>query len=366
MSVFRFRRMLAVAAKEVRQLTRDRTTLGMVVGIPAMQILIFGYGINYDVRHIPIGVADLANTSYSRALVADLEATQVVDVIRTDRDPELLRRLMNAGRIDAAMYIPPDFERRRLDGDRPVAQLMVDASKPGIESVLRALREMPQPRRAGTASRAPPIEVLNEYNPERRTPVQIVPALIGVILTMTMVIFTAIALVRERERGNLELLIATPLQPLELMCGKLAPYVLVGLLQISIVLGLALLLFDVPINGSVLQLYGGAALFITANLALGLLISTLAATQFQAMQMSIFILLPSILLSGFAFPYEGIPPAIQWFSQLLPLTHFVEVLRGVILRGARLADLALPLGKLALFTVAAVAVAVLRFRKRLD
>jgi ABC-2 type transport system permease protein len=286
--------------------------------------------------------------------------------VRTAHDPEALRRLMNAGRIDGTLYIPPDFERRRLDGDRPVAQLMVDASKPGIESVLRVLREMPQPRRLGGVARVAPIEILSEYNPERRTPVQIVPTLIGVILTMTMVVFTAIALVRERERGNLELLIATPLQPLELMCGKLLPYVAVGLLQISIVLLVAVLLFDVPVNGSVLQLYGGAALFIAANLALGLVISTIARTQFQAMQMGFFTLLPSILLSGFAFPYEGIPPAIQWVSQLLPLTHFVEVLRGIILRGAGLADLSLPLGKLALFTVLAVALAALRFHKRLD
>jgi ABC-2 type transport system permease protein len=183
---------------------------------------------------------------------------------------------------------------------------------------------------------------------------------------MTMVIFTAVALVRERERGNLELLIATPLQPIELMCGKLMPYILVGLIQISIVLLVAVFLFDVPVNGSLWQLYAGAALFIAANLALGLVISTLATTQFQAMQLGFFTLLPSILLSGFAFPYEGIPASIQWVSQLLPLTHFVEVLRGVILRGAALSDLALPLGKLALFTVLAVAAAALRFRKRLD
>jgi ABC-2 type transport system permease protein len=366
MSFTRLRRTLAIAVKELRQLSRDRMTLGMVVGLPAMQILLFGYGINYDVRHIPIGVADLANTHFSRALVADLEATQVVDVVRTGNNPEALRRLMNSGRIEAVLYVPPDVERRRLEGDRPIAQLMVDASRPGIESVLRALRELPTPRRAGLPGRSAPIEILNEYNPERRTPVQIVPALIGVILTMTMVIFTAVALVRERERGNLELLIVTPLQPLELMVGKLLPYVAVGLVQISIVLLLAVYAVAVPINGSVWQLYAGAGLFIAANLALGLLISTVAKTQFQAMQMGFFTLLPSILLSGFAFPYEGIPPAIQWVSQLLPLTHFVEVLRGVILRGAALRDLVLPLGKLALFALVAVTAAALRFRKRLD
>lgn len=366
MKLQRLRRTLAVAVKELRQLARDRMTLAMVVGIPTMQILLFGYGINYDVRHIRMGVADLANTQQSRALIADLEATQVVDVVETSRDPEALRRAMNSGRIAAVLYVPPDYERRRLDATRPLAQLMVDASKPGIESVLRALRDMPQPRRPAVAARVPPIEVLNEYNPERRTPVQIVPTLIGVILTMTMVVFTAIALVRERERGNLEQLIATPLQSAELMVGKLLPYILVGLVQISIVLAVAVWLFDVPVNGSLWQLYLGSGLFIAANLALGLLISTVAATQFQAMQMGFFTLLPSILLSGFAFPFEGIPPPIQVLAQVLPLTHFVQVLRGIILRGAGLADLAAPLGKLGVFTLVAVTLAVLRFRKRLD
>jgi ABC-2 type transport system permease protein len=362
------RRMFAIMAKEFRQLSRDHLTLAMIAGLPLAQIMIFGYGINYDVRNVRTGVVDLAATSGSRQLLAELSATQVVSVVAQAGDPEQLRMLMASGVIDVAIYIPPDFERRRLENDRPIAQVMVDASKPGIEAVVRALREAPLALRrgAGITERVPRIEVQSEYNPERRTAVQVVPALIGVILNMTMVIFTAIALVRERERGNLELLIATPLRPIELMVGKLLPYVLVGLIQTTIVLTTAVWLFNVPVNGSLLDLYLGAGLFASATLALGLVISTLATTQFQAMQLGFFTLLPSILLSGFAFPFDGSPKAVQWFAQLLPLTHFVDVLRGVILRGATLTDLRLPLGKLAIFVVLGVAVAALRFRKRLD
>ena len=369
-----FVRVAAVAGKEIRQLRRDRLTGGMIVGIPLMQILIFGYGINMDVRHLPAAVADAAHTSASRALVQDLQAGQVVDFVQTAAGPEQLRALLAAGRISAGLYIPPDFERRRIEGNRPIAQLMVDGSSPGIADPLRALMNLPQPRRPGlrvgnpvTLDPASPrtLEVLTEYNPERRTAVQIVPALIGVILSLTMVIFTAVSLVRERERGNLELLITTPVRPIELMIGKLLPYVAVGLVQTTIILLTGMLLFDVPINGSVPQLYLGASLFIAATLALGLVISTLVQTQFQAMQMGFLTLLPSILLSGFLFPFEGMPPVVQAIAQVLPLTHFNDIVRGVVLRGAGLGSLAPSVIKLSIFLVAAVTLAAARFRKTL-
>jgi ABC-2 type transport system permease protein len=338
----------------------------MIVGIPLLQILIFGYGINFDVRHLHAGYADFAQTSASRALLGDLEATQVVDFVRQASGPDELRRLIAGGKISAGLYIPPDFERRRIGNDRAVAQLFVDGSQPGIEGALRGLSNMPlRLRPADIAVPARTIEVLTEYNPERRTAVQIVPALIGVILTMTMVIFTAIALVRERERGNLELLITTPVKSAELMVGKLAPYVVVGLVQTTIVLVTGFFLFDVPVNGSLWQLYLGSSLFIAATLALGLMISTIAQTQFQAMQLGFFTMLPSILLSGFLFPFEGMPKAAQWLAQVLPLTHFNQVIRGVVLRGATLSDLGEPVLKLTAFLVAAVTLAALRFRKRL-
>jgi ABC-2 type transport system permease protein len=360
-------RIRAIAAKETRQLRRDRLTGGMVVGIPLMQILIFGYGINFDVRHIAAGVADHARTSGSRALIADLQATQVVRFVASAAGPVELRALIASGRINAGIYIPPDFERRRIDADRPAAQLLIDGSTPGIESVLRSLVNMPAPARRGLVRRdVRLLEVQTEYNPERRTPVQIVPALIGVILNMTMVIFTAIALVRERERGNLELLITTPVRSVELMIGKLSPYVLVGLLQTTIILFTGIFLFDVPVNGSLVHLYAGASLFIAATLAIGLLISTLAQTQFQAIQMGFLTMLPSILLSGFMFPFAGMPEAVQLFAQILPLTHFNDIVRGVVLRGAPLTALGEPLLKLSIVVVVAVGLAALRFRKRLD
>lgn len=360
-------RTAAIAAKEFRQLARDRLTLGMVVGIPLVQILIFGYGINFDVRHIRAGVVDMSATHQSRALIAELGSSQVVDFVVQASSPDELRALIASGRIGAGLYIPPDFERRRLENDRPVAQLLIDGSKPGIEAPLRTLASASLPGRTGLAQRSDPrIEVLTEFNPEHRTAVQVVPALIGVILSMTMVIFTAVALVRERERGNLELLISTPVRSFELMVGKLLPYVLVGLIQTTIVLVIGVLLFDVPVNGNPGSLYLGAALFIAATLGLGLVISTLARSQFQAMQLGFFTLLPSILLSGFVFPFEGMPAVVQLLAQVLPLTHFVEILRGVILRGATLGMLWLPVVKLVVFLTLAVTLAALRFRKRLD
>jgi ABC-2 type transport system permease protein len=361
------RRIRAIAVKELRQMSRDRLTLGMVVGIPLMQMIIFGYGINNDVRHVHAGVVDLAGTQASRALIADVGASQVIDFVARPPGVEALRQMIVSGEIQAGLYIPPDFERRRLDASRAVAQVIVDGTHPGVDTAVRAIANSPLPARSGQLQRhQPTFEVLTEFNPERRTAVQVVPGLIGVILNMTMVIFTAIALVRERERGNLELLIMTPVRSAELMVGKLMPYVAVGLIQTTIVLLTAILVFDVPVNGSVIELYLGSGLFIAATLALGLVISTLATTQFQAMQLGFFTMLPSILLSGFAFPFEGMPRPVQYLAQVLPLTHFVEILRGVILRGASLASLWQPVAKLSVFLLLAVALAATRFRKRLD
>jgi ABC-2 type transport system permease protein len=361
------RRTWAIAAKEFRQLSRDRLTFGMVVGIPLIQILIFGYSINFDVRDIGAGVVDLANTSASRALIADLEATQVIRVEERLRTVAELEAQIASGALSAGVYIPPDFERRKLDPQRTAVQVLVDGSEPTIEGVVRALANIRVAGRAGSStlpSRL--IEVRTLYNPEKRTPVQIVPALIGVILTLTMVVFTAVAIVRERERGNMELLITTPVKSGELMIGKLIPYVLVGLIQTTLILLVGVWLFNVPVVGSLIDLYIAAAAFIAANLMLGLVISTLAQTQFQAIQLSIFTLLPSILLSGFMFPFDGMPRVAQWIAQILPLTHFVELVRGIVLRGAPLGALWLPLVKLGIFFTIAMALAATRFRKRLD
>jgi ABC-2 type transport system permease protein len=360
-------RIRAVMVKEVRQLSRDRLTFGMIVGIPLMQMLLFGYAINFDVRDLHAAVVDDARTSLSRAFIAELEASGVVEFVAPSAGVAELRRRMDAGEVSVGIVIPPDFERRVLDGSRAAAQLLVDGSEPMVDSVARGLTSVPLPRRDGTYGRpAQVFELRAEYNPERRTAVQIVPALIGVILNMTMVIFTAVAIVRERERGNLELLITTPIRSWELMAGKLLPYVAIGLVQTTLVLGVGSALFDVPVNGRLSDLYVAAALFIAATLTLGLVISTFARTQFQAFQLAFFTMLPSILLSGFMFPFDGMPRVAQWIAQVLPLTHFNEMVRGIVLRGAPVAELGRPAAKLAVFLAVALAIATLRFRKRLD
>jgi len=362
-----FQRIFAVMQKELRQLARDRVTFGMIVGIPLMQILLFGYAINFDVRGLRAAVVDEAGTSLSRALAADLEATGVIELQAPSPSVADLRRRIDSGELSVGIVIPADFERRRLDPERAAVQLLVDGSEPMVDGVARSLASVPLPARDGAyPPRTGFYSIYTEFNPERRTAVQIVPALIGVILNMTMVIFTAAAIVRERERGNLELLITTPIRSWELMAGKLLPYVFIGLLQATLVLVVGTLLFDVPVNGSLLEFYLAAALFIAATLTLGLLISTFAQTQLQAFQMAFLTLLPSILLSGFVFPFDGMPKPAQWIAQVLPLTHFVEMIRGIVLRGAPLVDLKVQAAKLAVFLAIALAIATRRFRKRLD
>ena len=333
-------RIWAVILKELRQLKRDRPTFALIVGIPLMEILLFGYAINFDVRGLRAAVVDEAGTSASRALAADLAATGVIVLEQPSDSVEGLRRRINAGEISVGIVIPADFERRRLEDDRPMVQLLVDGSEPMIDGIARSLASTPLPARDGLRMvGGRNFEVYTEYNPERRTAVQVVPAIIGVILNMTMVIFTAAAIVRERERGNLEFLITTPIRSGELMAGKLMPYVVIGLLQATLVLVVGMWIFDVPMNGSLAQFYLAAALFIASTLTLGLVISTVATTQLQAFQMAFMTMLPSILMSGFVFPFDGMPKPAQWIAQVLPLTHFVDMVRGIILRGAPLADM---------------------------
>lgn len=352
----------AVMLKEMRQMARDRMTVAMMLGIPTLQLLLFGYAINLDVRNLPAAVADMADTGGSRALVQDLFATGVIQPVAGARTPQELQTLLRSGEIKIGIVIPPDFERRRIDG-REAMQVIVDGSDTSVQSTARQLAQMPLDGRAAQQGQ---ISVLPLYNPERRSAVNVVPGLIGVILTMTLVMFTAMAIVRERERGNLELLITTPVSSGELMVGKVLPYIGVGLVQTTVVLLLGVWLFKVPINGSLWGVYGAAMLLIVANLTLGLLVSTAAKTQFQAMQMAFFLFLPSILLSGFMFPFDGMPKVAQWIAEVLPLTHFVRLIRGVILRGANLFELWPDVLALLAFTVVVMSLAILRFRKRLD
>jgi ABC-2 type transport system permease protein len=363
-------RIAAIARKELLHLRRDRLTGGMVAGVPLMMTLLFGYAINQDVRHLRAGVADLSGSQRARWLVTDAQATQVIDVVAAARSVQELERKLVAGEISVGIAIPADFERRRVEGERASAQLLVDGGDPVVLAAVRGLLSLPLERRAGARAGdgGPPraFELRAYYNPERRSPVHIVPALCGVILTLTLVLFTAVAIVRERERGNLELLITTPVQTPELMVGKIAPYVAIGYLQVTLILLFGRFLFDVPIAGSLVSLYVATGSFVAAALTLGLLISTIAQTQFQAFQMAFVSFLPQILLSGFMFPFDGMPAPARWLAEVLPLTHFLRIVRGIVLRGATLRDVLSEVEALLIFFSIAFTLAVLRFRKRLD
>lgn len=380
--MFNFSRMWAVISKEFRQIARDRPTFGMIVGIPLLQILLFGYAINLDVRNISAAVVDLSHSQTARQWLASAEASQLIQLSQRYASLEQLDQALREGQVQVGIYIPADFVRRSQDPTRPAGQILIDNTSPGIDGVARQLAQLPiadhslnwqwesrQPAQAPGKSITTPTPVFAVqalYNPERRTAVQIVPALIGVILNLSMVLFTAVAVVRERERGNLEFLITTPIGTGELMLGKIIPYIFIGLVQVSLILLVARLVFDVQMVGSVAQLYLAALLFIAATLSLGVLISTWAKTQFQAMQLTVFTFLPSILLSGFMFPFDGMPAIAQNIAEFLPLTHFVRLIRGISLRGAELQDMLPSLQALAIFFMVFLSLAVLRFRKRLD
>lgn len=358
------RRLGAIVVKELRQLRRDRLTFAMIIGIPTLQLVLFGYAINMDVRNLDAAVLDQANTARSREVIAEMGASQVLNLRYSLSTQKQLQDLLREGKISIALVVPADFEARLERADRPALQLVVDGSDQVVQSAARQLAAFPLP---GHSSASPAgVEVLNLYNPQRLAPFNTVPGLIGVILTMTMVMFTAIALVRERERGNMEMLITTPMSPWELTIGKVLPFVGIGLIQASLVLLLGKLLFNVPMRGSLAELYLAILVFICASLALGVLVSTLARSQFQAMQMAFFSFLPQILLSGFMFPFAGMPKAAQWLAELLPLTHFLRLVRGIMLRGAGLIELWPALAALLLFTLLTLSLAVTRVHKRLD
>jgi ABC-2 type transport system permease protein len=361
-----FQRIVAVAGKEVRHLRRDRLTAGMIAGIPLMMTLLFGYAINQDVRHLKSAVADMAGTQRSRQLAADAQATQVIDIVHQARSATELEDLLTRGEIAVGILIPNDFERRVARGQRPVAQLLIDGSDPIVFGAARGLADLPLLALSEPVGASATFALRPYFNPERRSPVHIVPGLCGVILTLTMVLFTAIAQVRERERGNLELLITTPVRPVELMVGKILPYVAIGYVQVGLILGLGRVLFDVPFLGSPLDLAVGAGVFVAASLTLGLFISTTAQTQFQAFQMTFMSFLPQMLLSGFMFPFDGMPRPAQIVAQIFPLTHFLRIVRGIVLKGAAFSEVWKDIWPLMIFFVVTLALASSRFQKRLD
>ena len=358
-------RILAIARKEFSHLRRDRLTGGMVAGIPIALTILFGFAINNDVRGLSAAVVDEANTSASRELIANARASQVIDKLIPATSPWELERLIRQGKITVGIYIPADFEERVAHGRRPLAQLLIDDSDPTILGTARGLARLPLGPVNQMVERDT-FELRALYNPERRSAVFIVPGLCGVILTLTMVLFTSIAIVRERERGNLELLITTPVSSLELMVGKIIPYVLIGYIQISLILALGVWMFDLPFSGSLADFYTAAGLFVISILTLGLMISTIAQTQFQAFQLTFMTFLPQLLLSGFMFPFDGMPRSVQWLAEIFPLTHFLRIVRGIVLKQAELSELIADMWPLAAFFIVMMSFATLRFHKSLD
>lgn len=366
-------RLGAIIFKELKQLARDRLTFGMIVMIPFFQLILFGYAINTDVRHVPAGLVDDSRSSLTRQLVQDLEASQVVKFLYYFDSASQAEKAITQGKVSAVLFIPDDFNRRVIDREkdpsaRPVAHWVTDASDPMLTNAIKGLRQMPMSIRGVPVSEKPSttFELASYFNPEQRSAVHIIPGLIAIILTMTMILFTSSAIVREREQGNMEFLINTPVHPLELMLGKILPYIVIGIFQMCIILLVGHWLFAVPLPEYIGSLFIVTLCFILASLTLGLLISTKVQTQLQAMQMTIFILLPSILLSGFVFPYAAMPKPAQWIAEVLPATHFVRMIRGVVLRGAEWTDLLGDLFFLLAFAAIGLVLATLNFKKRLD
>jgi ABC-2 type transport system permease protein len=371
-------RTLVIAWKELLQLRRDKLTLAMMVALPILQLLLFGYAINTDVRHMKTVIYDQDRSAASRDLAQSLVATGFYDIAGHVESYEDIARALRRGEAKVALVVPVDYSASLARGTTARVQLIVDGSDPQTvasatntaASLVVARSSELMLRKLGAAGQRLVFEPLSLeantwYNPELRTAVYVVPGLIGVILTMTMVMLTAMAVARERERGTLEQLIVSPVRKLELILGKIVPYTVIGYVQMTLVLLAGWLVFQVPLQGSLVLLYALAFVFIAANLALGLFFSTLAKTQQQAMQMSFFFLLPNILLSGFMFPFEGMPRPAQFLAQALPLTHFLRIVRSITLKGGGFADVRAELvWHVGLFVVL-VALASARFTKKL-
>lgn len=379
MKRFSILRVFAVMAKEFTQLRRDRVTFAMILGIPIMQLLLFGYAINNDPRHLPAAVVSHDTGPLARAVVSSLERSTYVDVRYLPRSEAEMDQLIRRGKVILAITIPPDFSHRVLRHDHAQVLAEADASDPVTASgALGAVAQLPAEALRhdltgpiAPAATNPPFEVVVHrlYNPENITSYNIVPGLLGIILSLTLVMMTAMAVTREYERGTMESLLSTPARPTEIMVGKLVPYVLVGIVQTLVILGAARLLFAVPMAQSAAgwaALVAGIVMFIIGNLALGYFISTLAGSQLQAMQMSFFYMLPSIFLSGFAFPFYGMPGWARAIGEVLPVTHFLRIVRGALLKNQVMADMTGELVPLFAFVLVVAVAAVARSRTTLD
>lgn len=377
MNPLSWRRLWAVLAKEFIQMRRDRLTFAMMVVIPIVQLCLFGFAINTDPKHLPTAVVAAEADEHVRRLLSAMERSDYFRIIAAPASVEAGRALLSQGEVQFLVRVPPDFGRELVRGARPALLVEVDATDPVASGnavaalatlVDQALSSDLTGPLAGLAARPGPVElrIQRRYNPEGITQFNIVPGLMGVVLTMTLIMMTGLAIARERERGTMENLLAMPVRPLEIMVGKLVPYILVAYVQVTVILAVSRFVFDVPVIGSVPLLLACVLVFVIANLSVGLLFSTLARNQMQAMQMTFFFFLPSILLSGFMFPFRGMPGWAQALGELLPLTHFLRIVRGILLKAHGLADVWPNVWPLLLFTLVVIALGAKRFRRTLD
>jgi ABC-2 type transport system permease protein len=375
--LFSAARWWSVVRKEFLQLRRDRITFAMIILLPIIQLTLFGYAINSDPKHLLTGLLVQDQSEFTRTYVEGMKASTYFDVVGEFPDEQAARTALARGKVQFVLTIPPDFTRQLLRGERPALLLEADATDPSATgNAIGAALQLPQSvatkdlsgALAGLAGGTPPFEVRvhSLYNPEGITQYFIVPGLMGVILTMTLVLMTGLAITRERERGTMENLLAMPLRPLEVLSGKIVPYVVIGLIQISIILAAARIMFHVPFEGNLITFYCAALFFIAANLTVGISLSSLAQNQLQAMQLTMFYFLPNILLSGFMFPFQGMPVWARFIGEALPLTHFNRLVRGILLKGNGWPDLWTDVWPIVLFIVLAMFIALRFYRKTLD
>jgi ABC-2 type transport system permease protein len=374
---FTFHRLWAVVLKEFIQMRRDRVTFAMMIGIPLIQLTLFGFAINSDPKYLPTAIRNADRGPFARTLVAALGNSHYFTLVRETASEAEAERLLQLGEVQFVVNVPVDFTRKLLRGERPTVLVEADATDPAatgpalsaVKTIADTLfdRDLTGPLARLRAKPGPvDFEIHAHYNPENITQYNVVPGLMGVVLTMTMVIITALAITRERERGTMENLLATPARPFEVMVGKILPYIVVGYIQVTLILLAARFIFHVPMVGSLPLLYAVSLIFIAANLAVGITFSTLAQNQLQAVQMAFFFFLPSILLSGFMFPFRGMPEWAQWVGTCLPNTHYLRIVRGILLKGNGLAEIAPEIWPLLIFVAVAMTVGVKRYRQTLD
>jgi ABC-2 type transport system permease protein len=372
-----WQRLWAIMLKEFTQLRRDKLTFGMMVGIPIMQLLMFGYAINMDPKNLTTAIVAYEQGTFTRSLVQSLQNSGYFHIVNNDTNADVAEEMLAKGEAQFVLTIPPNFERDIVRGAYPSLLLEADASDPAATgNAIASIQQLAQTALshdltgtlANIANRPAPFElrIHRLYNPEGITQYNIVPGLMGVILTMTMIMMTALGITREVEQGTMENLLATPVKPLEVMIGKIAPYIVIGYVQVGVILIMAKLLFNVPFVGSLGLLLIGVMVFIFANLTIGITISSTVRNQTQAMQMSFFFLLPSILLSGFMFPFQGMPKWAQFIGEILPNTHFLRLVRGIMLKGNTWHEVFPHLIPLLIFIVVVMTIGMKKFRRTLD